>query len=162
MKQKETILSLDTATTTGYSIYKNNEIKYSGVWKFSKNDKTKKLIQFYETLCKTIEKYHISTVVAEDIFFDEGKPKALLALGAMRGIIQLVCAQYQIKLADFIEPVDHKYLLTGNLYANKSQTVKAINELGYQVKDDNEADAISIMLAHLQLNKLPIIHPVQA
>ena len=157
----ERVLSLDTAATTGFAIYDRNRIKSSGVWKFSKSDKAKKISQFYDTLCQTIEEDHISTIVAEDVYFDPSRPKALEALGEMRGIIYLVCSQYNIKLADFIQPVDHKYLLTGNQYANKSQTIEAVNSLGYQVQDDNEADAISIMLAYLQLNKRLILHPDQ-
>lgn len=37
--------------------------------------------------------------------------------------------------------------------------MSVLDDLGYRYKDDNEADAISIMLCYLNDKKLPVIHP---
>ena len=45
------------------------------------------------------------------------------------------------------------------MYANKAETMSVLDKMGYKYKDDNQADAISIVLCYLNDKKLPVIQP---
>lgn len=151
--KRNNILSIDQARITGYCIYKKSMIKASGVWKFS-TDHLKRLLEFYNKLITVIKRERITQIVAEDIY--DGINKAVVSLGEMRGVLLLISEKTGIPIC-FISPKEHKYSLTGNQYANKSETMNRLTRMGYKFKDDNEADAISIMLHYLKSNHLPIL-----
>ena len=50
-------------------------------------------------------------------------------------------------------------ITTGSTFANKIQTMQAIQEKGYKPKDDNESDSISIMLCYCYYQNIRVNHP---
>lgn len=155
---KANILGLDQAKKTGYSIYRKGEIIRGGVWDLNKiKDRSEQLFFYYNTLMKIIKRERITEIVAEDTYNDNHK-NTLISLGEMRGVMLLAACQSHLPVA-FISPLEHKLFTTGNKYANKAETMSALDNLGYSYKDDNEADSISILLCHLKNRNLPVTHP---
>ena len=151
--KKITILSLDQAQKTGYAIYRKGEIIKSGTWKLPDN---RKYIRYFELLTKTIEKYGITEIVAEDILYHPQKQSVLLALGALRGILLERCDAYDIPKPTFIMPDEIKRFATNYKYASKENMIDAIKKKGYNPVDDNEADALWLMLYYLNQNNISI------
>lgn len=155
---KENILSLDQAKKTGYSIYRKGRIIKGGVWDLNKiKGRINQLQFYYDMLLKIIKRERITRIVAEDMYNDNHK-KSFICLGEIRGIMLLAASKNNIPVT-FISPLDHKYYLTGNMYANKSETMSVLDKMGYKYKDDNQADAISILLCYLNDNNIQVTHP---
>lgn len=166
---KETILSLDTATTTGYAIYQNGKIIDHGIWRFNIIDRHK---QLYTQLTKTIRKYHITTIVAEDIFKskDQRLISAFQVLSELRGVIELVAQRHELKLS-FLNPLIIKshmipsfsYNTKGTRADQKKAMINAITRLGYTLNTtkDDEADAIGILITYVEGMRYQLQHPSQ-
>ena len=160
MKKNTVILAIDQATTSGYCIYKNGRIYKSGIWKFNKANHEKRVSEFYNTLVNIIQKEHVTQIVAENVPFENSKNNnSIISLGEMRGVIELVNAQFGFSAVEFIDPTTHKFLTTGSTFANKIQTMQAIQEKGYNPKDDNESDSISILLCYCYYQNIRVNHP---
>ena len=156
---KRNILSIDQATyISGYSIYRNGKIRKSDIIKCKGTNHGKRYLQFYNQLNDIIERYKINEIVAEDVY--KGEMKGYLRLGEIRGVLKMAAASKGLPIK-FVTPSEHKENLTSNMYANKTETMNVLNELGYKFKDDNEADSISIMLSYLYKEHLPVTHPNQ-
>lgn len=157
--KNRTILAIDQATiTSGYSIYKNGKIKKNDVIKCSEKELGRRYSQFFKRLNDVIDKYQVTEIVAEDVF--KGEQKGYIRLSELRGVLLLAAASKKIPVV-FIAPSTHKENLTGNRYANKLETMQTLKELGYDFKDDNAADSISIMITYLNNRNFPVIHPNQ-
>ena len=160
MNKNIVILAIDQAVKSGYCLYKNGRIYKSGIWKFNKANHGKRLLEFYNTLVAIINKEHVTQIVAENVPFEDSKNKnAIISLSEMRAIIELVNAQFGGVPIEYIDPTKHKFLTTGSTYANKVQTMQAIQEKGYDPQDDNESDSISIKLCYCYYNNLKVNHP---
>lgn len=155
MIANRTILALDTATKCGWAIWSHDHIDKSGTINLTSPCQGRKLRKFREWLQSTIQQHHITEIVAEDIFYNPNKQKAFWSLGAMRGIILLVAECADIPVT-FIPPSEHKHCLCHSYYAKKEDTQKALKRLGYGLIEDNdEADAIALLLTHLKFNCNP-------
>lgn len=148
--RKRTILALDTATKCGWALWRDGELISSGVWNFGSKTTGRKLSKFATQLIKIIQDERITEIVAEDIFLDNGRPKAFWSLGAMRGVLLSVCEYLNVPKY-FIAPQQHKRYLCRSNYATKTDTQTALQRLGYgKIVSDDEADAIAILLTHIQ------------
>lgn len=166
---KATILALDTATTTGYAIYKNGKIIEHGIWKLNILDRYK---QLYAQLTKTIRKYHVTTIVAEDIFKskDQRLISAYQVLAELRGVIELVAQRNNLGLS-FLNPLIVKsrmipsfsYKTKGTRADQKKAMINAITRLGYVLNTtkDDEADAIGILITYVEGMRYQLQHPSQ-
>ncbi len=177
------ILSLDTAShSTGYAIYKDGTIAESGAIKLRGNGNTdtertqNRLEQLYVKVCNLISKHKITQLVAEDIFNDSNpqKKSACEVLGACRGILIASNAQYKLPRIKFIKPCVAKREMWGYEYRHKNlsraehkaRMCRAVERLGYQLKtdrngnkDNDQADAIGILITYLNAHNLPVTHP---
>lgn len=153
--KQRTILALDTATKCGWAIWRENRIIASGMENFQSKSVGRKLSKFHKWLNSMIQRYSITEIVAEDIFFDEHKKSAFWSLGEMRGIIYLTIEELDLTLS-FIEPQRHKFYLCGTQYATKTDTQNALQRLGYGfIECNDEADAIAILLTHIKARTRP-------
>lgn len=177
------ILALDTASyATGYAIYKDGTITESGTIKLkgrgeSDQEKTQgRLTQLFLKVNALIEKHNINQLVAEDIFKDSDprKQSAWEVLGACRGIIIACDALHQLPPIKFINPCIVKREIWGYTYSRKNLTreeqkermCRAVERLGYQLKtdrngnkDNDQADAIGILITYLKTHNIPVRHP---
>ncbi|MBP1616945.1 MAG: hypothetical protein H6Q14_772 [Bacteroidetes bacterium] len=158
MRQITTVLALDQATKTGYAIYRKGRIIESGTWKLPA---TNKHFVYEQKLKETIKKYAISNIVAEDVFFDERRPRAALSLCELHGILRLVMEMHDMKPITYVEPDQLKKSTTGNRWAKKAEMIEAVQSYGYTPATDDEADAIAIMLWYLDVMGMPIRHPTK-
>lgn len=148
--RKRTILALDTATKCGWAIWQDNKLIKSGVWNFGSKTTGRKLSNFATKLFEVIQREQITEIVAEDIYLDRGRPKAFWGLGMMRGVLLSVVEYLDLPIS-FIEPCEHKRYLCRSSYATKADTQQALQRLGYGfIESDDEADAIAILLTHIQ------------
>ena len=160
-----TILALDTASRkTGYAIYKNQKIVESGVWKINPKQPFSDL-----------ESRIISEIVAEDIYKsqDARLQSAFDKLSQCHGILHLINEKTNIPLY-LMDARRAKRELWGYSYRHrtmkreeqKQRMIRVVERLGYTLstdrkgnKSDDEADAIGILTAYLQIFKIPVQHP---
>ncbi len=172
------ILSIDAALKGGYAIYNSQkqQIVKRGNWRLS-NDVGDSLIELDKILTEIIKKYNIGEIVAEDIYLGDNT-HTFKRLAKYQGIIEMIC-KYDEYLSEpiFIAPKDIKNILCKNDYKfelkgqiiyrkdgyedHKRAMIKHVNLLGYMTKDDNEADAIGLMLYYLRKKHITIKHPVK-
>lgn len=171
-----TIIGLDTASKkTGYAVYKDGKIIEHGSWKISH---LKPFSDLESKITKAIAKHGATVIVAEDFFKskDTRLQSAFNVLSKCHGILHLISEKAQIPLVT-IEPCKAKRKMWGYTTSradhrvltrqeHKERMVRAVERLGYQLKadkngnkDDDEADAIGILITYLQFHKIPVIHP---
>lgn len=133
-------------------------------------------------MCSLITKHHITQVVAEDIFKDSdpSKHSAVEVLGMCRGAIIAANTQNNLPPIRFIQPVRVKAEMWGYTSSKRSHRemdrstqkeimCRVVEKLGYQLntdrnnnKDNDEADAIGILVTFLKWNNHPVTHPNKA
>lgn len=162
-RYKDSIIALDTATKTGYAIYSNGKIIKSGTWKFSEKEREKEL---FLRLKRTVERYGVTMITAEDVF--KGEKTAYNVLCELRGVVRAVAQIYKLPEIVYIPPVRAQIFMWGRRCGidykgtEKRKMIEAVTRLGYQLEKptaDDEADAIGILLTYLYSKGLPVIHP---
>lgn len=181
-----TILSLDTASRkVGFAIYKNEAITAHGSIRLREKGETDcertqyRMIELYDKVCCLIQKHGITQIVAEDIFKDNDprKHSAVEVLGTCRGVV--IAANYANELpqVQFINPLYAKSVMWGYTSSRKSHRemkreeqkacmCRAVEQLGYTLsttnngnKDNDQADAIGILITYLNNHNIPVKHP---
>ena len=159
------ILALDVASRkTGYAIYKSGQLIKSGTWLFNFD---KKFWELYSRLKRAIDKYHVTQIVAEDIF-KSPNPKMVSAfqvLAECRGVMECAAQLYDLPVR-FINPLIVKSVM-GIRKEIKGKEIKKrmiieVEALAYQLESpnaDDEADAIGVLMTYLKEKGLPITHP---
>ncbi|MBD5415633.1 MAG: crossover junction endodeoxyribonuclease RuvC [Bacteroides sp.] len=176
MQYNTTILALDTASNkTGYAIYKDGAIIKSGVWRLNT---LRKLSDLESRITATLAKYHITEIVAENIYKsqDTRLQSAFDVLSQCQGVLRCISERTDTPLT-LIDPRRAKRAIWGYTTSNprhktmpraeqKERMVRAIQRLGYTLEADrngnpsnDQADAIGIMLTHLRAKELPVCHP---
>lgn len=140
------ILALDLGTQTGCAIYKDGQI-VSG----SQSFKTKSVdgagmryLRFRRWL-DSLRKEHgiINEVYFEEVRRHEGT-KAAHCYGGFQGILTMWCEEWMIPYQGV--PVGTiKLFATGKGNASKEMMIDAARNGGYDVVDDNQADAIHLL-----------------
>lgn len=163
----DTILALDSATKTGWAIYKNGKIIKHGTKTF--RPKTR-VADYGRWLKTTIEQNEVTTIVAEDIYREHNRMKdeAFLALAQLQGALMYISSVYEMGL-NFLNPLLVKNHMIPSFRAHertedKKRMINRVKRLGYQLesdKADDEADAIGILITYLNNRNLPVIHPNQ-
>lgn len=163
---EKVVLSLDCATKTGYAIWRNGAIVKSGTKRFHHSEHTR-IKDYDEWLYNTLTEWHITDVVAENIYrtHDKQRDSAFIVLAEMRAITILTSQELGI-IPAFANPLAvKKYMINGTTKDRKKDKKYIINRvtaLGYNLETptaDDEADAIGIMLFYLDNHDLPITHP---
>ena len=141
------ILGIDPATKTGWATGITAD-KY-GTWDFSlKNGETMgiKLLKFERYFLEYVHLHNIKAISFERPVLVRGRVNSVIHHSKLAGIIQKICAQEQI---DYIEytPGQIKQFATGNGGCGKEEVIKAARKwFNFQGDDDNQADAIWIMM----------------
>ena len=142
-KDYPTILALDLGNHFGYALMKDGEVQSGHVKHKEKNE-----LQFFTWLNNFVIHGHPACIVYEFAAWQQGKAREIW--GGMLGITKLVSQRYEIELL----PVPVKTIklhITGRGGASKEDMIYHVNERGYDVDDDNEADAIGILLTALEM-----------
>lgn len=163
---EKVILSLDTATKTGYAIWRNGAIVKSGTKRFHHSE-YRRIKDYDEWLYNILTEWGVTDVVAEDIYrtHDKQRDNAFTVLAEMRAVTILTSQELGITPA-FANPLAVKKDMingtTRNRATDKQRMINRVTALGYNLETptaDDEADAIGIMLHYLDNNDLPITHP---
>lgn len=133
------ILALDIATKTGWKTR-----TASGVWDLKVNrgeSESMRVIRFRAKVKELIELENIDLIAYERA---AGRYKSsIIVESEMIGVLKLLCNELNIDMACY-SATEIKKFATGKGNAKKEAMIEAAKELGYNPKDDNEADAIHI------------------
>lgn len=183
------ILALDTAShKVGFAVYKDGVITEHGSMRLREKgeidvERTQSRMRALSDQVRSlIKKHNITQVVAEDIFKDNDprKHSAAEVLGMCKGVV--IDSNYISGLPQvmFINPLYVKHVMWGYTSSRKSHRemkrdeqkacmCRAVERLGYQLgttikgnKDNDQADAIGILITYLCVYKMPIVHPCKS
>lgn len=143
------ILALDIATKTGWKTETS-----SGVIDFKPNrgeSDGMRVVRFKSRIKEIISLEGIDLVAYER---PAGMHKSsIMVESEMIGVLKLLCIEQNIQMACY-SASEIKKFATGKGNANKIQMVEAAIQLGFNPKDDNEADAIHLYnLCYKDVNK---------
>lgn len=179
-----TILSLDTAShKTGYAIYKNGTIITSGSISLKGKGETDtertqaRVIDLSHKVQKLITKYGVTQLVVEDIHYNDKKQSAFNVLGTCRGAIWVVNDISGLPPVQTVNPLRAKAQMWGydgsrklhremEREEQKARMIRAITRLGYTLNtdrngnyDNDQADAIGLLITYLKSRHYPVTHP---
>lgn len=140
------ILALDLGTRFGFAILFNGTF-LSGTKQLSKAF-GRRFAEFQKWLKDTIYKYRIEEVCFDRVRRHIGTDAAHV-YGGFMCMLSAVCHELGLLCRGFEVSVIKKNM-TGNGRATKSMVVKAAQLLGFDPDDDNEADAIAVLLCRLK------------
>jgi crossover junction endodeoxyribonuclease RuvC len=148
----KTLVALDLATKLGVGVFDlaDGRLLFSDTVKLPKGDAQKRIEALYSYLTQMFAKYAPAEVAIEDVFLPaKTSPRTPIALGELRGVARLCTAQQGAEV--FFYPARKvKLAITGYGNASKTDVMECIErEFKVKVKDDNEADAISIGWTHI-------------
>ena len=146
------ILALDLGTKTGWAMMQNFAVTSdtttaSGSLCFVTNRTAGygiRFLNFHNWLVGMFQKYKIDLVVFEDVKNHVGVYAAHAYGGFLAGLTA-VCEENNVSYQGFGVKTIKKFI-TGNGNANKQDVIDAIHTKGYKPVDDNEADALALLL----------------
>jgi crossover junction endodeoxyribonuclease RuvC len=157
---KGIVLGLDLADKLGLSVIdaQSGKLLHSESRKLSKGDPQERLLNLRSLLVEVIEKFKPVEIAIEDVFLPaKTSRKTPIALGELRGVARLCAAEKNIPVF-FYAPRQVKLAVTGYGNASKDDVVHWIqSEFSVRVKDDNEADAISIAWTHILTRRFELL-----
>lgn len=103
-----------------------------------------RLLYIHGKIQEILRTYKIQRVVIEGYSFGS-RGRAIFQLGELGGMLKMLFYQLQIPF-EVIPPTSHKKSTTGRGNAKKEDVVKAVIAFGYDVADDNQADAVSLKI----------------
>lgn len=152
----EIVLGLDLAEKLGLSVMdaQSNRLLFSLSRKLSKGDPQERLLNLRRLLVEVIERFKPVEIAIEDVFLPaKTSRKTPISLGELRGVARLCAAERNIPVF-FYAARQVKQAVTGFGNASKDDVVHWIqSEFNIEVKDDNEADAISIAWTHIMMRR---------
>ena len=142
----KTILALDLGTNTGFAIY-SGKIK-SGTKNF-KATRFQSSDRRFVNFRKELEAIHKSLILGlRMVYFEEVRRHigvdAAHCYGGFKAILTTFCEDHEIPYQGVPVGTIKKHI-TGKGNADKLSVIKAVQALGYNPKDDNEADAIALL-----------------
>ncbi|GAB4267789.1 MAG: crossover junction endodeoxyribonuclease RuvC [Candidatus Rifleibacteriota bacterium] len=154
------ILGLDLAENLGISVIdaQTNKLLFSDSRKLSSGDPQRRLLNLRALLIEVIDKYKPVEIAIEDVFLPaKTSRKTPISLGELRGVARLSAAERNLPVF-FYAPRQIKQAVTGYGNAKKEDIVHWIqSEFAIKVRDDNEADAISIAWTHILMRRFNLI-----
>ncbi|NCB37632.1 MAG: hypothetical protein EOM80_02580 [Erysipelotrichia bacterium] len=146
------VIGLDLADKLGISAIDADaeRLVFSDGITLYKGDTQKRLLRLREYLLEIFARFEPAEIAIEDVFLPaRTSPRTPISLGELRGVARLCAAERDIPVF-FYPPRKVKMAITGYGNASKEDVVHWIeNEFKIKVKDDNEADAISIAWTHI-------------
>lgn len=140
-----TVLALDLGTKTGFAMLTDGVI-VSGTqdFKTSRYESTAmRFVRFGKFLSTLHENGGITQVVYEEVRRHKGVDAAH-AYGGFMAHLLTFCEQREIPV-EALSVGDIKRHWTGKGNASKDDMIAAAKRYGYDVKDDNEADALAML-----------------
>ncbi|EKD83573.1 MAG: hypothetical protein ACD_39C00587G0001 [uncultured bacterium] len=155
----DVVIGLDLAQKLGICVFdgSNEKLLFSESMALYRGDTQKRLLRLREYLCEIFVRYNPSEIAIEDVFLPaKTSPRTPIALGEMRGVARLCAAERDLPVF-FYPPRQVKMAITGYGNASKQDVVHWIeNEFRIKVKDDNEADAVSIAWTHILMRRFSL------
>lgn len=145
-----TILSIDSGIEkTGYAIFKNRKYVTSSLIKTLKTLSPEvRLKLIYKELKKVFVKYKPQAIVLEQLFFFKNQ-KTAIRVSQAQGVVLLLAAQNKVDVK-YLTPLQIKQTITGYGQADKKSVQKMMKlEMGIDIKQDDEADAVACGLAYI-------------
>lgn len=146
------ILSIDSGIEkTGYALFKNKNYLISALIKTNKKLTTEeRILVIYSKLKEIIKKYQPDKIILEQLFFFKNQ-KTAIKVSQAQGVCLLLAAENKIPI-DYLTPLQIKQAITGYGQADKKAVQKMIKiEMGIDIKQDDEADAVACGLAYVIL-----------
>lgn len=143
------ILALDIATITGWARRTEDGIIF-GTRDFSAVNHDHAVLgrRFHWWLADLItEQGHPSGFVIERPFFMQRSPEAGILLHKLAHEAHRVAEAHDLPRWEYT-PGEIKRHVTGKYRAKKHEVMKAIRELGHKIRDENQADAVALLLLH--------------
>lgn len=152
------ILALDLGTTTGWAYTlsgshatQNESAVVSGTWSLKPQrfeGGGMRFLRFREKLNELHRVSALSVIYYEEVRAHKGTDAAHV-YGGLMGMLTAWCEENKVPYAGV--PVAHiKKWATGKGNAKKDEVIAAVASFGYTPADDNEADAIALLLLKLQ------------
>lgn len=148
------ILAIDSGIErTGYAVFDGRKYLTSALIKTSKNDTTEiRLMKIHDSLKNIYSKYNPEVTVIERLFFVKNQTTAIRVSQA-QGVALLLAAQNKTRV-EFLTPLQIKQIVTGYGQADKKSVQKMLKlELGIEIKQDDEADAVACGYAYSLVSK---------
>lgn len=146
------ILSLDLGTKTGFAIHLRSGETFGGTQNFSlkKKDHTAlRWINFRLWLNEICNKYDIHAVVYEEVR-RHSATRASHVYGGFKAILEMSCYINKCQLSGFEVGLIKKFA-TGKGNSGKIEMIETARSYGFDVDDDNHADAIHLLRYALSL-----------
>ena len=141
------MLALDLGTTTGYCVGDRREALISGVWSL-KPDRFSGAGMRFVRFRQYLDSLHLALEI-EVIYFEEVRAHkgvdAAHIFGGLMATLQAWCEDNAIPYQGIPVGTIKKHA-TGKGNANKEAMMAAMRDLGFEVVDDNHADAIALWL----------------
>ena len=143
MEKYGNTLALDCATLMGWAVAVEGALTEYGETRLKRGE-----ADLWKFLTDMTIKYHITRIVAENIFFDKNV-RTFERFANYHGVIHLFSQLNGIELiTKGYQPTEWKRALIRDTYATKEQVKKYVNKLlGEHIQSDNTTDAIGILLA---------------
>lgn len=149
-----TLLALDLGTTTGWALGQRDErgvMHLSGTMSFKSGRYEgggMRYLRFQRWLVEMIENHGVKEVVFEEVRRHLGTDAAHV----YGGLLSQLTATCELKEVAYQgHPVSSiKFFAAGKGNAGKDAVIAAVKGWGYQPQDDNEADAIALLLMAMQ------------
>ena len=141
------ILALDISLNTGWACGDADNIVF-GTRTFHSHSHDLAVLgrRFRAWICDMIREHQPNAIVIEQGFYKNGKPTTMLLWGMIWEAHR--AAELRNIPRQEYSPRTLKKFITGSGNAKKPEVVEAIKNRGHNVKNDHEADAISLLLMH--------------
>ena len=148
--ERKTILTLDLGGRTGFACAKNGKYYNSNYSSVAKHKNLGvRYFNFLNELGSIIKIYDPAYIAYEKVERHAGT-YAAHAYGAYQGIILAIAYDLGIPVVT-MSVGEIKKFITGKGNADKQMVIDAVNKLGHNITDDNEADAVAMMYLQLSL-----------
>ena len=149
-EEKITVLALDLGTKTGWALYNGNKI-LSGVEDFSlkaneKERQGKRFEKFEEFLDIMHKEYNINHVFFEKVMQHHKSRAAAAIYNGFWAVLINWCEKNKINYVGMAVGTI-KLFIAGKGNASKDDVINSVKNKGFSdIKDDNEADALALLL----------------
>jgi crossover junction endodeoxyribonuclease RuvC len=148
LTKSKCVLAIDFGTKTGWALFYEDKIISGTENTLKKKGKDGlRFVNFFSFLKKMREEYPISEVCYEKVCRHTGV-QAAHVYGAFWGILNMWCDYHNIRCYNFYVPSIKKFI-SGKGNASKEEVIASVKLKGFNPCDDNEADALSLLLLSL-------------
>ena len=137
------ILAIDPATATGWAVFDGHFYQY-GAFRLTGEARSTRFLDFETRLTHLIAEHQPRLIAYETQDAVRG-PHARRLLGGLATIIELVAERTGTAMIGYSAAAIKK-AVTGSGKADKQAMIAEIHRRGFYTRDDNEADAMAVLL----------------